>query len=238
VKHLKTEEYGINCMKRMLQKFEKDGEDGVDAGPDRKNRSASPKKQKDANKRTSSRDSTGPGTDRRPRRPPAEMHLDVVPEHMKVHRLQEAIKTCTDKVFESKAITPWRHIGNKDTMENAVHREYLQRPDNPAKKKKDSDDEEADLEPQEADDAKPRTLPKVPLDPNKKKTWEKKYGELAKFPFMRGKDDDEGASQEDLDDNKSPKGKSAPKPSASMGGAFGYGDFKGEEDFGGFDGDL
>lgn len=232
MKHLKTEEYGIGCMKKMLQKLDKD-EDAVAAGPDRKNRSASPKKQKDAPGRASSRDSTGLGTDRRPRRQPAEMHLDVVPDGMKVRRLQEAIKTCTDKVFESRAITPWRHIGNKDTMENAVHKDFLQRPDKPAKKKQDSDDEEAGLEPQEPDDAKPRTLPKVPLDPHKKTTWEKKYGELSKFPFMRGKDDDEDASREDLGDDKPPKAKAAGKTDD-----FGAGGGFGDEDFGGFDADL
>lgn len=231
MKHLKTEEYGIVCMKKMLLKFEKD-EEGLAAGPDRKNRSASPKKQRDATKRTASRDSAGQGTDRRPRRAPADMHLDVVPESMKVHRLQEAIKTCTDKVFESKAITPWRHIGNKDTMENAVPKEYLQRPDNPKKKKKDSDEEEADLEPLENEEAKPRTLPKVPLDPHKKATWEKKYGELAKFPFMRGKDDEEDEPREDLKEHKSPKSK-GPKTDVFGGGA----DF-GDDDFEGFNGEL
>ena len=231
VKHLKTEEYGIVCMKKMLLKLEKE-EDPLAPGPDRKNRSASHKKRTDPPARASSRDSAGLGTDRRPQRLPADMHLDVVPDSMKARRLQEAIKTCTDKVFESKAITPWRHIGNKDTMENAVHKDFLQRPDKPAKKKPDSDDEEEGLEPQEPEDAKPRTLPKVPLDPHKKTTWEKKYGELAKFPFMRGKDNEDDASQEGLPEDRPARGGKPAAKNEDFGGGFG------DEDFGGFDADL
>ena len=39
--------------------------------------------------------------------------IDVVPDRMKVSQLQSAVKACTDKVKESRAIAPWRYTGFK-----------------------------------------------------------------------------------------------------------------------------
>lgn len=43
----------------------------------------------------------------------ANMHLDMVPDKMKISRLQGAIRTCTDKVIESRAVRPWGYTGYK-----------------------------------------------------------------------------------------------------------------------------
>lgn len=198
VKHLKTEEYGVKCMKKMLKKLENENEDGF--GSERKNKSMSPKKMRDTAIRTSGGDSTGIGADGKPPKKFAEMHLDVVPESMKVKRLQGAIKTCTDKVFESRAITAWRYTGNKDTMENAIYKDYLQRPDKKEEKVYDSEEEEEmkkKKEESEDEEGKTRTLPRVPLDRFKKKTFDKKYKDLAKFPFMREGEDDDDNDEDD-----------------------------------------
>jgi hypothetical protein len=86
--------------------------------------------------------------------------------------LPGAIELCTDKVLESRAITPWQYTGNKDTMENAVRKDYLQRP-RVSKKEKDSSEEEEDEE-----DEKPKNKPRI-------RVFEKQLAEIEEFPFNR-----------------------------------------------------
>lgn len=99
------EEFGIKCMEKMHKKLErkKEGDLG-DLGTTAK---ANPAKRVTfENDKAGSTTATGT-------KHVANMHIDVVPDSMKSKRLTSAIKMCTDKVLESRAVTPWGFTGPK-----------------------------------------------------------------------------------------------------------------------------
>jgi hypothetical protein len=97
------EEFGIKCMEKMQKKLDKkrDGDQGEFAST----AVTYPKKVTFEGER--------PGTTMNSGKHVANMHIDVVPDAMKAKRLKGAIKLCTDKVLESRAVTPWRYTGSK-----------------------------------------------------------------------------------------------------------------------------
>lgn len=101
------EEFGIKCMEKMEKKLEKkrDGDFGM-------NDNFGEKRSKSTKKVTFA-DSTKGNQTNRSGKHVANMHIDVVPDSMKIKRLKSAVNLCTDKVIESRPVTPWRYTGNK-----------------------------------------------------------------------------------------------------------------------------
>lgn len=97
-----------------------------------------------------------------------------------LRNLPGAIELCTDKVLESRAITPWQYTGNKDTMENAVKKDYLQRPRVSKKEKGESDEEDEEED-------KPKNKPRI-------RVFEKPLADIEEFPF------NQKGQREDRDD--------------------------------------
>lgn len=100
------EEFGVKCMEKMFKRLEKNTEENGENVGFTSTRSKTAPRRVNAD-----REAIGQSTERK--KFIANMHIDVVPDSMKSKRLSGAIKMCTAKVFESKAITPWRYTGSK-----------------------------------------------------------------------------------------------------------------------------
>ena len=127
VKKLKTEEFGVKCMQNMLRLYEstKDENGGSTATSGqvfrkRPERCSSFELERRTSKTIKARipkdafivPKTQFAADRQ-QREFANLHYDVVKPSIKSKTLEKAIKTCTNKVHESKAVTPWRYTGLK-----------------------------------------------------------------------------------------------------------------------------
>lgn len=100
------EEFGIKCMEKMYKKLEKKRDEFGENHP-----AAIPRSKTAPRKVVLEKEAAGQSAEKK--KFIANMHIDVVPDTMKSKRLSSAIKMCTDKVFESRAVTPWRYTGNK-----------------------------------------------------------------------------------------------------------------------------
>lgn len=117
VKELKMEEFGIKCMEKMFKRIEKKREE---MGEGNAPVATTTTRSKTAPRRVAlDKESLGQSTERK--KHVANMHIDVVPDSMKSKRLNGAIKMCTDKVFESRAVTPWRYTGFKVVASEPGH---------------------------------------------------------------------------------------------------------------------
>lgn len=207
------EEFGIKCMEKMFKRLEKKREEVGE------NQTTAVTRSKTAPRRVNlERETLGQSVEKK--KHIANMHIDMVPDIMKSKRVSSAIKLCTDKVFESRAVTPWRYTGFKDTIESPVNKEYLQRPDKPNKRKKANSDDEKDEE--NSEDKKGGNRDKTKL-------YKKSIKEIKQFPFMANKYNKDEIEEEEDEYEKS---RSRPKKAGRMDDDFGK-PAKGANDSGG-----
>jgi hypothetical protein len=223
VKHFKSEEYGIQSMEKMLKRYEGNKEDKEGQGGKSPTRGRSlPNKKKEV----------GGGDNSVSKKFVADMHIDMVPDSIKISRLRSSIQICADKIVESKPVRPWRYTGNKDTMENPVNPQYLRRPDKPTQAVVAEEDEEEDEE----------EAGKKQLNKNKTPFYNRPMKDLKQLPFRKkaanGENEDgEGDDDEEEDEDEELKEKPAPKKQngAKLTAKESVEDFAG---FGGFNEDL
>ena len=218
-KHFKSEEYGIKSMEKMLKRYEnlKEEKEGHGGKSPSRGRSLPAK-----------RNETASGDQLAKKKFVADMHIDVVPESIKISRLRSSIKICSDKVVESKPVRPWRYTGNKDTMENPVNPQYLQRPDKPNHPTVPEEDEE------EEDDEEGKPL----KNKNRPPFYTRPLKDLKKLPFRRDRNEDDSQESEQdngLDEESEPKPNTKKESPAKGKPKQTVDDFAG---FGGFNDDL